>query len=396
VPALAKVAFAASAAYERPLSPPLRELLKKLTNAAAAPAPDGPAAEAVLRETIGTRVQVAPPGALGLTNTVGNVRPAKRAPGRVTPEADRLVHMALEAGASGELLWIAVAEMVEQGRVRELLEALKRAPDGATAQTVMRRVATPSALSLILAEDPLDLDLLGMLLRSMGIAAAKPMLEVLAESRSRATRRAVLERLAALGPDIAPLVEARLRDTRWFVVRNMLGLLREAGCVQSMHVVGRFLTHVDPRVRREAVQLLLANPQAADDALMVGLKDADKTVLRAALQAARSRLPESAVPVLAERVVRDVEFPPEFRVMALHILGRSASSLALDALLAFAQGGKSFLGRPRLGNKTPEMLAALSGLARGWSHERRAKGLIDVALRSKDVQITAAVRATGE
>ena len=396
VPSLAKVAFAATAAYERPLSPPLRELLKKLTNAASAPAPDGAAAEGVLRETIGSRVQVVPPGSLALTQEAGNARPPKRAPGRVTPEADRLVHMALESGATGELLWIAVSEMVEQGRVRELLEMLKRAPDGATAQAVIRRVATPAALSLVLAEDPLDLELLDMLLRSMGIAAAKPLLEVLAESRSRATRRAVLERLAALGPDIAPLVETRLRDTRWFVVRNMLGLLREAGCPQSMHVVGRFLIHVDARVRREAVQLLLANPQAADDALMAGLKDPDKTVLRAALQAARARLPEAAVPVLAQRVVEDVSFPPEFRVMALHILGRSPSSLALDALLSFAQGGKSLLGRAKLANKSPEMLAALSGLARGWSHDRRARGLIDSAVRSRDAQITAAVRATGE
>jgi hypothetical protein len=163
-----------------------------------------------------------------------------------------------------------------------------------------------------------------------------------------------------------------------------------------MHGVGRFLTHVDARVRREAVQLLLSNPQAADDALMAGLKDADKAVLRAALQAARARLPEAAVPVLAQRVVEDVGFPPEFRVMALHILGRSASSLALDALLAFAQGGKSILGRPKLANKSPEMLAALSGLARGWSHDRRAKGLIDAAVRCRDAQITAAVRASGE
>jgi hypothetical protein len=396
VPALAKIAFAAAVAYERPLSPPLRELLKKLTDAAAAPAPDGAAAEGVLRETIGTRIQVVAPGALGLTREAGAARPLKRVPGRVTPEADRLVHMALESGATGELLWIAVNEMVEQSRIRELLEMLKRAPDGATAQAVMRRVATPSALSLVLAEDPVDLELLDMLLRTMGIAAAKPLLEVLAESRSRATRRAVLERLAALGPDIAPLVETRLRDTRWFVVRNMLGLLREAGCPQSMHGVGRFLTHVDARVRREAVQLLLSNPQAADDALMAGLKDADKAVLRAALQAARARLPEAAVPVLAQRVVEDVGFPPEFRVMALHILGRSASSLALDALLAFAQGGKSILGRPKLASKSPEMLAALSGLARGWSHDRRAKGLIDAAARCRDAQITAAVRASGE
>jgi hypothetical protein len=399
VPALAKISFAASAAYERPLSIPMRELLKKLATAASLPAPDGPAAEAAFRETIGTRLKVAAPGALAVTRSAaGNstARQMKRVPGRVTPEADRLIHLALETGAEGDLLWIAVAEMAEQGRVRELLENVKRAPAAATAAAVMRRLATPPALSLVLAEDPLDLELLDMLLQAMGIAAAKPMLEVLAESRSRATRRAVLERLATLGPDVAPLVEARLRDTRWFVVRNMLVLLREAGCKLSMHIVGKFLTHADARIRREALQLLMANPETADDALVAGLKDPDRSVLRAALQAARSRLPEAAVPALAQRVVSDVAFPPEFRVMAVHILGRTSSSLALDALLAFAQAGKSFLGRPKLANKSPEMLAALGGLARTWSRDRRAKALLDVAVRSRDPQITSAARASGE
>jgi hypothetical protein len=304
--------------------------------------------------------------------------------------------MALETGAVGDLLWIAVGEMVEQGRFRELLEAVKRVSDSPAAAAITKRIASPAALTAILEEEPLDLELLDILLRPMGIAAAKPLLAALAESRSRATRRAVLDRLATLGPDIAALVEARLRDSRWFVLRNMLMVLREAECKVASRTVNRFVHHTDARVRREAILLLLRNPESADEALLAGLKDPDRNVLRASLQSARSRMPEVAVPVLAQRVVEDMEFPPEFRVMALHVLGRAGSTLALDALLVFAQGGKSLIGKPKLAHKSPEMLAALGGLARSWGHDRRARALIDAAARSRDQQISAAVRGTGE
>lgn len=397
--ALARTALAATSAWDRPVSPPLRELLKKLARAAAATTDEGAAAEAVLRDVIGVRLQVGSSSDSGFAHDLHKVqsaRPVRRVAGRVTPEADRIVHMTLETGAIGGLLWIAVSEMLEQGRVRELLVAVKKAPDGSAAAAIVRRIASTGTLNAVLAEDPVDVEALDLLLHPMGIAAAKPMLEVLAESRLRATRRIVLERLARLGNEIAPLVETRLRDSRWFVVRNMLNLLREAGCTDSLRATQRFMQHTDPRVRREAVHLLLLNPLVADDALIAGLRDGDKTVLRVALQAARSRMPEAAVPVLAQRVVEDITFPPEFRVMALHTLGCASSALALDALLAYAQGGRSMLGRSKLAKKSPEMIAALGGLARSWRHDRRARALLDVARRSRDPQISDAVRASEE
>ena len=400
VGALARTAMAATAAWDRPLSPPMRALIRKLARAATSPTDNGSAAEEVLRATIATRVDAGSVnGVGGFTRNMSNVRlapkPQRRVSGRVTPEADRIVYMALEAGVTGDVVWTAVGEVLEQGRARELIDALKVAPDEA-ASAMVRHIANPTTLMTLLTEDPIDTDAVDLLLRPMGIAAAKPMLEVLAESRSRATRRAVLERLARLGPEISPLVETRLRDSRWFVVRNMLGLLREAGCTDSVRFAQRFMQHKDARVRREALTLLLQSPTLAEDALIAGLRDGEKIVLRAALQAARTRLPEAGVPILAQRVAEDITFPPEFRVVALHILGRAQSALALDALLRFAQNGRSVLGRPRLAAKSPEMIAALGGLARSWRHDRRARSLLDVAAKSRDPQIAGALHANRE
>jgi hypothetical protein len=402
VPPLLRLVFAASAAYERPLSPPMRELLTKAARTAVtSPAPDGPAAEALLRSVVGSQVEVVAPGGVGGLVTqgfhpsTGNGTPPRHSPGRVTPEADRIVHIALETGAQGDLVLHAVAEMIDQGRVRELLDAIRRAPDSAAAASVTRRVATPAALTTVLAEDPLDRDILDVLISGMGIAAAKPLLEALVESRSRNTRRLLLERLARLGPDIGPLVESRLRDTRWFVLRNMLALLREAGCLGETHTAGRFLDHKDARVRREAILLLLENPKTRADAIVAGLRDTDRNNLRTAIQNARTGLPDAGVPILATRLREDMEFPPEFRVMALHLIGRSQATPALETLLHFAQNGTTLLGKPRLSNKSPEMLAALGGLARSWRDHRRARPLIDSAARSRDPQIAGATRPIG-
>jgi hypothetical protein len=67
--------------------------------------------------------------------------------------------------------------------------------------------------------------------------------------------------------------------------------------------------------------------------------------------------------------------------------------LALEALLRFVMGGTSLWGKPKLAPKSPEMLIALSGLARAWPNERRASVLIALAQESKDPDIAKAVTA---
>jgi len=116
-------------------------------------------------------------------------------------------------------------------------------------------------------------------------------------------------------------------------------------------------------------------------------------MIRAGMKAAaRDGLPDVAVPVLAKRIL-DQDFPPEFRVPSIQLLGRSKSVLALDALLKFVVGGSTLLGKPKLAAKSPEMLAAVKGLARTWPAERRAKVLLELAAASKDSQIIAAAEA---
>jgi hypothetical protein len=76
-------------------------------------------------------------------------------------------------------------------------------------------------------------------------------------------------------------------------------------------------------------------------------------------------------------------------------LGNVSSPLALETLLEVCSGGRSLLGRPRLAQKSPELLPALSALARRWRDDDRAVAFLALAERSKDLQVQAAVRGAG-
>lgn len=396
--ALLKIATAAAAAFGQPLSQPLANLLQKLrTEADELPAHLRERADQSFRALINHLMDAWATSAISAAATgyadIFGERTA-RGRGALSPEPLRVLQLSLETGAIGSVVWGAVAEQSSDEKgMRQLFDLLKRAPAGSrAAAAIAEQVATPARLTGLLKEEPIDWDAVDVLVQRMGSSAIRPLLEELAEARSRQTRRALMDRLVTFGPEIAPVVNERLSDARWYVVRNMLTLLREAGCPTGQLPFEKFRNHEDSRVRRETLQLQLENAATRDEALTQALQDSDKHVLRTALQAARSALPESAVAVLARRVV-DGTFPPEFRVMSLFLLGRSGSPLALDTLLAFAGGGSSIFGKPKLAPKSPEMLAALGGLARSWPNERRAAVLLDIARKSKDEQILNALHA---
>jgi hypothetical protein len=158
-----------------------------------------------------------------------------------------------------------------------------------------------------------------------------------------------------------------------------------------------FLSHADPRVRREAVKLQLKVARAADDiggkgtgvereaALRSALQDSDPRTLRIALAALQDALAESLTPFVV--AVAEGTAPSELRVLAVRALGRSSSPQALQSLLKLTDGGRSFFGRRRLPPKRPEFLAALTALASGWASSDRALEVLARAALSPDADI---------
>ncbi|HUP47833.1 MAG TPA: hypothetical protein VNA04_03485 [Thermoanaerobaculia bacterium] len=108
-----------------------------------------------------------------------------------------------------------------------------------------------------LAAPPESSTALQWLIDALGEAALQSLLLALAEEGNRSRRRKLFDFVAALGPKIVPEVTRFLSDRRWYVVRNMIVLLRSVNDRSSLSEIRRLAGHADLRVRLEAIKSLL-------------------------------------------------------------------------------------------------------------------------------------------
>jgi hypothetical protein len=315
-------------------------------------------------------------------------------------EPRRIVETALEIGSSGPLLQRAVDRALHKGDIGPVLDALESAPDGGglVGTALWQRLTSPTIIERLVNDEPVNFVAIDRLLPRLGAAAIEPVLNALAESESRATRRGLLDRAGRIQADIGHAVVKRLQDPRWFVQRNMLVLLDALPRLPPGFSPEPYLSHSDPRVRREAVKLQLKVARAAEDiggkgsgpgregALRTALQDADPRTMRIALAALQDECADGLVPLVVD-VASGGRAPTELRVLAVRALGRARTPKALEALLRLTSGGRTFWGRPKLPPKRPEFLAALTALASGWATNDKALEVLARAAMSEDPEV---------
>src|SRR5213595_3171832 len=397
VDAVLDILKAAAETSHATISHSLVRLLSKLAvHAEAGAAPVRLQADAALREQVqqllaGWTLPDPNPGAYGeALQRMARAAPAgtPRTDHHAT-EPDRLVAMALEIGTMGPRLPAAIGRVVAEGRLAQLLDALEGgAADTAAAATVRAQIATAAAVQRIVTREPIDFKLLERLVPLVGTVAAPPLLDALATAESRGSRRGLLAQLAKMGAEIAPVVVARLDDSRWYVTRNLLALLEELGPPPPGFSAAPYMRHTDARVRWQAVKLQLKRPDQRDEALVAGLRDQDPRTLRLALSiaVALQGCPDAAVPLLVNRAT-DRALPGDLRALAVRSLGYTRAPAALETLLRITAGGRTLFGRERLAGKSPELLVALAALATGWRDDPRARARLGIAASSTDGEI---------
>ena len=120
-----------------------------------------------------------------------------------------------------------------------------------------------------------------------------------------------------------------------------------------------------------------------------GIMDSDETIRSLALTAALEDCPRSIVPTI-KRIVDDASGSSAIRTLAIRVFARSGISGAVESLASLALVRKfRFLPR-RVAAKSPEVLAAIAGLAAHWSSEPRAAEVLQRARRHRDPEIRAA------
>lgn len=311
--------------------------------------------------------------------------------------AQRLLQMSLEVGAWGITVRKAVSQMIEEGRTRELLALVDEAgEENEAAARIREEVGDPAQIKRMLQGTDVDQDALRAVGDRVGELAVGPLLDALIESESRAVRRKVFDLLTEMGgEEIGDAVATRLEDSRWFVLRNMLALVKELEPRPQGIDYRRFLDHPDARVRREALPLALESGRGLIRALARALSDPDERLVRMALLELQEGIPEMLVPTVVNRVIQ-ASRPVELRALAVKALRGCRTPLALDALVKITTGGRSLLGRQKLADPTPDVLAALRVLADTWTDEQRASEILRQARAARDPALRAAADGSGE
>ncbi len=260
----------------------------------------------------------------------------------------------------------------------------------ATANALWRHVATPARLRLELSAPRLDFATIESLVRRLGALAVDPLLDVLEQASDRSARARTLRLLVSIGPPVAPVAAARLKDAPWFVQRNLLALLRMLKVWPAGFSAVTYARHPDIRLRREAYKLLLEFPEHRASAIMHGLGDENPEIVTLVLRAAVDDCPPEALRAV-ERFIADWRRPAELRAIAVRALGRANGPNALAQLLDLAGTRRHFFGW-RIEAKSPVVLAAVSVLARNWGGHPQVIGLLREARDHDDPEIRLAAK----
>jgi hypothetical protein len=302
----------------------------------------------------------------------------------------RLLQTGLEIGVLGPGVWRAVGRLMDENRLGALVDALETAPALPTPVDVAplwNQVTAPDVIRRMAAPEPPDFGTLDRILPRMPPPAFEPLLDALAASESRTTRRGLLDRLARAPQELSGLVLARLAGSApWYVIRNLLVVLDSLPALPEGFSAAPFAAHEDPRVRREALKLMLKLPAERERALLGALRDPDARTARLALGSALENCPMSALPLVTE-IARDATAASELRVMAIKVLGRTTSPTALTTLLGLTYGGTNWRGRPKLPARSLELVAAVMALASGWVTDARARAVLALAAASNDPDV---------
>jgi hypothetical protein len=307
-------------------------------------------------------------------------------------EPEIILKMALELDCVGPSVYAAIEALLDRHELVRVASLLEAAPQTGTTESLWRYVANPARLDAELAISPPDPDIVAILVGRLGVKAVDSLLDHLGRTDDRSTRAVLMKQLLALGSKMGDVAAARLPAAPWYLQRNILVLIGRLGSWPRGFSPLSYAAHADPRIRREGIKLLLESPAYVSEGVSLGLRDVDNGIVLLALNAALESCPAESIPFI-EQIAMDPRRPPEVRVSALRILARIGTPSAFAVLLTHARHRRRWFGR-RLAPKSPELLAALAGLASYWKTDARAAEVLADAIRHPDPEIRAAASST--
>jgi hypothetical protein len=346
--------------------------------------PTVPAAALQSTEKLGKRVETVANDALTrqlgrtiveLIATLGSVR----APLNVLTRLERLFRSHLTAGEFDEALEIVhkLQDIASSTVSDELRNSI---------QESFARLATPDMIRALVESlytaPPEKTRSIQRLIEMLGGSARRNLLVALTEESNRSRRRKLFDFITSLGPVIVPEVILLLNDSRWYVLRNMIVLLRSVNDRTSLPEVRKLAMHGDIRVRMEAIKSLFTLDTDVPAAVLENVvRDRDPKVSDAAISLIGSYgIKEGVQPLLRVLEGNDIFGAKRARrVKCIRALGELGESEALPALARFF--GEAFFFWP----SKEERYAAWESLG-GYPKSARTK-FVETGLQSSDPNI---------
>jgi hypothetical protein len=143
--------------------------------------------------------------------------------------------------------------------------------------------------------------------------AIAPFIKILGELKNIHPRKIVINALTYLGPKDIMLLSSGLNDTRWYVVRNVIHILRKIADKRAVDFLLKTVKHGDNRVKIEVIRALgELGGAGVIIALREGLDDPEVPVRIAALKALGNIRSEAAKRIILDKIkdknFKDKEF----------------------------------------------------------------------------------------
>lgn len=213
----------------------------------------------------------------------------------------------------------------------------------------------------------------------VGADTVTPLVRELVAATDVSARRAYRDALVALDHVGVSLLEDMVGDERWFVVRNMVGILGEIRSADAIEHFRRTIEHSDARVRRETVLALSkVGGEEAVPLLAKGLNDGEAALRGAAALGLGLTKLSVAVGPLLNRLPQESD--PDVEVEIVRALGRVGDPRAVPVLAERAAGGGFF-------SRIPSPIRVEATRALGEIGGEPARAVLQRLLRERNAEV---------
>jgi HEAT repeat protein len=179
----------------------------------------------------------------------------------------------------------------------------------------------------------------------LGAEVVTALVRELTAATDLSARRAYRDALVALDAVGVPLLEDMVGDQRWFVVRNIVGILGEIRSADALVHFARTILHPDARVRRETILALSKHgDEQAVPLLVKALADREASLRAAAALGLGLTKSAAATLPLLQRLGDETDV--EACVEMIRALGRIGDPRAKPVLAERASAGGFFSRTP--------------------------------------------------